>query len=424
VAKLAIYVTNCHAWVDRSHFGAATAIYSAAWARMLDRYSEQLPCSFSFVHIDPVSDPIMAASAGRYPVTLYKSEKLALFVDLQRILWQKTEEARSLGCTHFGWFHADSFPDHECLSKICKKLDSDPLIDLMYPLNDRRGYMVNGVLASRGPCLPWKLTPPGASSLIVRLEFLEKSLELYSSHPLLQKRHPSECPFETRMLSHFQCYEYLKQKPLDDIKDGDVLVHGAIETDLWTVMNGMDARVCVITDFDKLPLSMKHAGLYTLGQQAYDVITGLKSYHEMRSLSEEIPASINDALEAPYFHLADSPSVDIFMYPELYALNERDYFAQLGMIGRDPKWIAYIAIIRLLARSLSPKMGADLDSGIKRLREMTRGPQDWSVEEVSSFEEKAMNFFLPALKDFLVADTVDGVICENDRLRIWKDVSP
>lgn len=420
MAKLAIYVTNCHAWIDRSHFGAATSIYSAAWARMLDKYSDQLPCSVSFIHIDPASDPIMVKSAGRYPVTLYKGEKLALFADLQRILWKKTEEARSLGYTHFGWFHADSFPSHECLSSICKKLDSDPLIDLMYPFNDRRGYMVNGILASRGPCSPWKLTPPGASSLIVRLEFLEKSVGIYNSHPLIQVHHPSECPFETRMLSYFNCCDHLKQNPVDGIKEGDVIVHGAIETDLWTIMNGMDARVCVITDFDKLPLSMKHAGLYTLAEKTQSVIAGLKSFDEMRSPREEIPASICDTLEAPYFHLADSPSVDMLMYPDLYHLKERDYFAQLVNFGWDARWIAYTAIVRLLARSLSPKMGADLDSGIKRLREMRRSPEDWSVEEVSSFEEKSMNFFLPALRDFLVADTIDGVLGKTERLSIWE----
>lgn len=421
MAKLAIYVTNCHAWIDRSHFGAVTSIYSAAWARMLDRYAEQLPCSFSFIHIDPACDPVMAVSAGRYPVTLYKGEKLALFTDLQRILWKKAEEARSLGYTHFGWFHADSFPSHECLSKICKKLDSDPSIDLMYPLNDRRGYIVNSVLASRGPCSPWKLTPPGASSLIIRLEFLEKSLEIYNSHPLIQKHHHhSECPFETRVLSYFNCCDYLGQNPADGIDDGDVIVHGAIETDLWTVINGMDTRVCVITDFDKLPLSMKHAGLYTLAEETQDVIAGLKNFDEMRSPREEIPSSICDTLEAPYFHLADSPSVNMLMYPDLYALKEIEYFSQLANFGSDSKWIAYAAIVRLLARSLSPKMGADLDSGIRRLREMVRSPRDWSKEEVSSFEEKTMSFFFPAIRDFLVADTVDGVLSKSDRLAIWE----
>jgi hypothetical protein len=140
----------------------------------------------------------------------------------------------------------------------------------------------------------------------------------------------------------------------------------------------------------------------------------------MRDPGPVVPAVVKSTVEAPYFHLADSPSADMLMQPELYAEVEKPLFAQVAEFGCSAHWIAYAAIVRLLARSLSEEMGARFDDSLCRLRQMTKNPLDYPADSAAAFEKKAMDIFAPAIKDFLVADTVDGVIGERDRLRVWR----
>jgi hypothetical protein len=112
------------------------------------------------------------------------------------------------------------------------------------------------------------------------------------------------------------------------------------------------------------------------------------------------------------------------MQPELHAEIEKPLFQQIAGFGHSPQWIAYAAIVRLLARSSSSEMGAKFDDSLYRLRQMTKNHLDYPADQAAEFEKKVMDVFVPAINDFLISDTVDGVICESDRLRIWKGVSP
>ena len=420
MTKIALFVSNCMAWR-----GSTTAIFSAAWSKMLDRYGSVLPCDVSFVHIVPDGNREFILSAGSHLAIASAGENLPLFVDAQRALWKTVEESMSAGYTHWGFFHADSFPSHECLTKICQRLETDPKIDIMYPFNQRAGYLVNGVVFALGATIvpPWNTPPPGASSTILNLDFLRRSITRYQNHPrtsLRSGRSRNESYFETRYLSYGQCCEYLQVAP-DNRMDlnGDVLVHGCIGTDLWTVMVGLKPNICVITDTNGESLLAKHAGMFALGTSADVAFAGWKDFEGMRSPGPTVPSSIYSVVEAPYFHLADSPSIDMLMQPEVYQDTEKTLFLLVSKFGSSPNWIAYSAISRLLARSFSLEAGLKLDLGIKHLLQLTKSPIDWPKEMASGFEEKVMRLITPAIRDYLIADTMEGVISDKDRLTVW-----
>lgn len=162
-------------------------------------------------------------------------------------------------------FDADSFISRNCINSLSQYLETHQDISYLTPLNYRsqitpRVFNFSGTKddlwdETNSEWLPWGLPTPSAGVQIVKIEMIQKALNLYSIYC-----GSKECPFITNKLSLKEICSLLNvsfDKFPNEVLEIHPVLDGPFQSDIWTMMALAGIKEAAITDIEGKTLNPK-----------------------------------------------------------------------------------------------------------------------------------------------------------------------
>ena len=379
-------------------------VYSIAWKRFIEKHANQLGIDILFVNIG-------------FDDTYFRSTLLPQPCLHVNPLCQDVSVPFDTHSTYFGVKHGsdngydyvirvdhDVFPSSRHIKDILSFLEKNPEIDFVSASNLCRSIEHDRVrlpnLDTRAvptekqkawKWFPWKYPSQNGDIAIFKTSFFRKCKIIYDNHPALSgKIRQGSCPFNSNFLRYGEIWQIMGESESKVENAGSVAVHidGCLNSDFWTIMCASEMKEAGIVDYDGR--SFRNKNHLTSISQALT----FPSFDKVRdSIDVSFPHEKN--VQAPYFHMG-SGYVSQWYFDESQEAG-RPQFLDIVKDGGLGFYAIHLAIVTELTRLSDERIVQN--QLLNRIEKLLKDSPN--KREFLDYGEKALNFYKPAMIEFL-----------------------